>query len=197
MRTTLLALAVCAILAVVATSAPSVTSNQPISASKVTPLILEKNEGEKRIWRPIEGAKGWDAQPGPFILKVDRHNGGSSHLVFGTEDLPPGGKIERHRHPGSDEILLLQTGTARVSLGDMVREVHGGTTVFIPANTWIAVTNIGTDTISVAFVFSAPGFEDFMRAESVAEGEKVTPLLKAEDARIMKGHTHAVIYAEP
>jgi quercetin dioxygenase-like cupin family protein len=194
MRTTLSALAVCAILAAVPTNAPSVTSNQPISASKVTPLILEKNEGERRIWRPIEGL---EEQPGPFILKVDRRNGGSSHLVFGTEDLPPGGKIERHRHPGSDEILLLQTGTARVSLGDMVREVHGGTTVFIPANTWIAVTNIGTDAISLVFVFSAPGFEDFMRAESVPEGQKVTPLLKAEDAKIMKGHTHAVIYAEP
>src|SRR5271163_2642257 len=97
MRTTLLALAVCGILAVVPTSAPSVTSNQPIGASKVTPLILEKNEGERRVWRPIEGL---EEQPGPFILKVDRRNGGSSHLVFGTEDLPPGGKIERHRHPG-------------------------------------------------------------------------------------------------
>jgi quercetin dioxygenase-like cupin family protein len=194
MRTILLALAVCAISAVVPMSAPSATSNQRISASKVTSLILEKNEGERRVWRPIEGL---EEQPGPFILKVDRRNGGSPHLVFGTEDLPPGGKIERHRHPGSDEILLLQTGTARVSLGDMVREVHGGTTVFIPANTWIAVTNIGSDAIGLVFVFSAPGFEEFMRAESVPEGQKVTPLSRAEDATIMKGHTHAVIYAEP
>jgi hypothetical protein len=79
----------------------------------------------------------------------------------------------------------------------MGREVHSGTTVFIPANTWIAVNNIGTDAVSVVFVFSAPGFEDFMRAESVPEGQKVTPLSKLEDAKIMKGHTHAVIYAEP
>ena len=191
MRTTLWALAVCAILAVVPTGVPSVTSNR---LSKVTPLILEKNEGERRVWRPIEGL---EEQPGPFILKVDRLNGGSSHLVFGTEDLAPGEKIERHRHPGSDEILLLQSGSARVNLGDMVREVHGGTTVFIPANTWIAVTNIGTDAISLVFVFSAPGFEDFMRAESVPEGQKVTPLSKAEDAEIMKQHAHAVFYAEP
>jgi quercetin dioxygenase-like cupin family protein len=168
-----------------------VTSSRP---SKVTPLILEKNEGERRVWRPIEGL---EEQPGPFILKVDRRNGGSSHLVLGTEDLAPGEKIGRHRHPGSDEILLLQSGSARVSLGDMVKEVHGGTTVFIPANTWIAVTNIGTDVLSVVFVFSAPGFEDFMRAESVPEGQKVTSLSKAEDAEIMKEHTHAVIYAEP
>jgi quercetin dioxygenase-like cupin family protein len=172
-------------------------SNGSISVSSVTPLILEKNEGERRVWRPIEGAEGWEGQPGPFTLKVDRHNGGSSHLVFGTEDLPPGATIDRHRHPGADEILLLQNGTARVSLGDRTRDAHGGATVFVPANTWVAVTNIGTDAISCVFVFSAPGFDDFMRAESVLEGQKITPLSKSDDVQIMKEHANAVIYAEP
>jgi quercetin dioxygenase-like cupin family protein len=130
-------------------------------------------------------------------LKVDRHNGGSSRLVFGTEDLPPGASIDRHRHPGADEILFLQNGSARVSLGDRKKEVHGGATVFIPADTWIAVTNVGTDAIGCVFVFSASGFEDYMRAESVPEGQKITPLTKAEDAQIMKQHAHAVIYEAP
>jgi hypothetical protein len=31
----------------------------------------------------------------------------------------------------------------------------------------------------LVYVFSAPGFEEFMRAESVREGEKVAPLTKA------------------
>jgi len=195
MKTALKALAVCSSLVFVATSAPSVTSTS--RASHATPLILEKNEGERRVWRPIEGAKGWEAEPGPFILKVDQRNGGSSHMVFGSEDLPPGAAIERHRHPGADEIIFLLNGTARVLLGDKTREVHGGATVFIPASTWIEVTNIGADPISLVFVFSAPGFDAFMRAESVPEGEKVTPLTKAEDAQIQKEHAHAVIYAEP
>ncbi len=191
MRRALKAVAICAVFGGLAPSAPSTTSNQS------TPLILEKNEGERRVWRPIEGAKGWDAAPGPFILKVDRHNGGSSHLVFGTENLPPGQSIDRHRHPGADEILLLQNGHARVTLGDVTKEVHDGATVFIPANTWIAVTNIGTDPIGVVFVFSALGFDDFMRAESAPEGEKITPLTEAEDAQIMQQYANAVVYAEP
>ena len=94
--------------------------------------------------------------------------------MFGTEDLPTGASIHRHRHPGADEILFLQNGSARVSLGDSTREVHGGATVFIPAGIWIAVTNVGTDAISCVVVFSAPGFEDYMRAESVPEGQKIT-----------------------
>ena len=47
------------------------------------------------------------------------------------------------------------------------------------------------------FVFSAPGFDEFIRAESVREGEKVVALTKAEDAAILAKHAHAVIYKEP
>jgi len=167
------------------------TGSQPTNAAKPTPLILEKDEGERRVWRAVEGL---GPQPENFILKVDPQNGGSSHLVFGSEDLEPGGKIEMHKHPGSDEILFFQDGTAKVSLGDSSREVHGGATVFIPANTWISAINIGSEAIHLVFIFSAPGFEEFMRAESVREGEKNIPLSKAEDEEIMRKHLHAVIY---
>jgi quercetin dioxygenase-like cupin family protein len=197
MRTAMTAVAICAVFGSVARSAPPTASNEANSVGTATPLVLEKNEGEKRIWRPIEGAVGLGAHPGPFIFKIDRHNGGSSHLVFLTEDLPPGGRIDRHRHPGADETIFLQNGHARVRLGDTVKEVHAGATVFAPADTWIEITNIGADVIHGVFVFSGPGFDDFMRAESVPVGQKITPLAKAEDAQIMKQHAHAVIYAEP
>jgi quercetin dioxygenase-like cupin family protein len=117
-------------------------------------------------------------------------------LVLGTEDLPPGGKIDAHRHPGADEILLVQNGTARVNLGGSVQDVYGGATIFIPANTWISVDNSGREAIHLVFIFSTPGFEDFMRAESVPAGEKLVPLTKAEDAAIMARHKHAVIYKQ-
>ena len=197
MKMALAALAICTALGVVGTNTPSTASNTPPNTRKAAPLILEKNEGERRAWKPIEGAKGWGAQPGPFILKVDPQNGGSSHLVFLTEDVPPGGTIDRHRHPGADEILYFPNGRARVTLGDQTRDVHGGATVFVPANTWISAINIGTEPIHGVFVFSAPGFEEFMRAESTPEGQKITTLSKAEDARLMKEHADAVIYSGP
>src|SRR6516225_595967 len=78
---------------------PNHQSTASADTAKPTPLILEKSEGERRVWRPIEGAEGWLGQPAPFILKVDPQNGGSSHLVFVTEDLPPGGKIEIPQTP--------------------------------------------------------------------------------------------------
>jgi len=45
-----------------------------------------------------------------------------------------------------------------------------------------------------ALRLQAPGFEEYMRAESVREGEEVVPLSKAEDEEIIRKHAHAVIY---
>jgi quercetin dioxygenase-like cupin family protein len=160
------------------------------NVSKARPLILEKGEGERRVWR-VEDFQA------PFILKVDPRNGGSRHMVFGTEDLAPGETIPTHKHPGSDEILFLQNGVAKVHLDEVIREVHGGTTVFIPSGSWISVTNVGSDPITTVFVFSSPGFEDFMRAASVREGEKMVTLSQTEADAIAKTHSHAVIYKEP
>jgi quercetin dioxygenase-like cupin family protein len=194
MRTSNIFVWICAVLLCVCASASRAQTSQATNATKAVPLILEKAEGERRVMR------GWPGHPDPgenFILKVDPKNGGSSHLVLLTASLASGKEITAHRHPDADEILFLQTGTARVHLGDTVRDVHAGATVFIPANTWIAVSNIGSDAISVVSVFSAPGFEEFMRASSVREGEKHVPMSPAEDEEIQKKHSHAVIYKEP
>ena len=194
MRITRFGIAVLAVVVCGSASVPPAPAPEPASVVKPTPLILEKNEGERRVVRP------WPGHPDPgetFIIKVDPKNGGSSHMVFFTAEIRPGGAIDRHKHPGSDEILFLESGTARAHLGNSVRVVHAGATIFIPANTWVSVDNIGTDTISLLSIFSAPGFEDLMRAESVREGEKNVPVSKAEDARILRAHRYCVIYANP
>ena len=191
MRATPAILGVCAVLVCGCATAPVTATLQTPTVTTATPLILEKNEGERRLVR------GWPGHPEPgesFILKVDPKNGGSSHLVFLTADIAAGGAIHAHRHPGSDEILFLQSGTARVHLGDAVRDVHAGSTVFIPAGTWISVDNLGKDGISMVAVFSAPGFEDFMRAGSVHEGEKNVPMSQSENDQMEKMHANDVIY---
>jgi len=58
-------------------------------------LVLEKNEGEARVRRPRGSLPTPTAE---FILKVTSENSGSKHLVLGTEDIPPGGVIPKHKH---------------------------------------------------------------------------------------------------
>ena len=174
-----------------AAAAPSGRIPHPADATSPTPLILEKDEGEKRTVR------GWPGHPDPgetLNLKVDRKNGGSSHLVFFTADLPPGNSIDTHRHAHADEILYLESGTARVQLGDLVKEVHGGSTVFIPSGTWISVSNIGKENIGLVCIFSAPGFEEWIRDTSVREGEKKVPISQAEEDALEKKYSHVVLF---
>jgi quercetin dioxygenase-like cupin family protein len=182
---------VCALFVCIGATTPLAPNPQSINAARATPLVLEKDEGERRVVR------GWPGHPDPgetFILKIDPKNGGSSHLVFLTASIPPGKKIDTHRHPEADEILFLQTGIARVHVGDSMRLVHAGATVFIPAGTWISADNVGNSAVNLLAIFSAPGFEDFMRDTSAREGDKNVPLSQAEEDAVEKKYSHAVIY---
>ena len=126
------------------------------------------------------------------MLKVSPKNNGSQHLVAGTEELASGAILPKHRHLVQDEIVLIHSGTAHVWLGDQERDLHAGGLVFIPANTGVSAKNIGTEPISLTFIFSAPGFEDTMRCNSVPAGEtptQITPEQQKECAHL--GHAES------
>lgn len=162
------------------------SSSATTSQAAPKPLLLEKNEGERRIWR--------EPPPGDFMLKVSPKNNGSQHLVMGTEDMVPGDEFPTHKHLGQDEIVYIEKGTVHVHLGDQERDLHAGGTVFIPAYTWVSIKNAGTETVSVVFVFSAPGFENYMRCDSVPPNQKVTPL--SQEGLKGCGHEGHVIYKD-
>ena len=125
------------------------------------PAVIAASGGERRFLR------GGNA---PLLIKVDPITTGSQRMVLGSSDLPPGDAIAVHRHLREDEIILITRGTARVQLGAQFYTATTGATVFIPQGTCIAVSNIGTDTLSNVFIFSAPGFEQVLRAVSSPVG---------------------------
>jgi len=179
-----MALTLAAVCVVQTRSAQPSSATRPQAAAK--PLLLEKNEGERRTWR--------EPDHGDFMLKVSPKNNGSQHLVMGTEDMVPGDEFPRHRHLGQDEILYIEKGTVHVRLGDQERDLHAGGTVFIPAYTWVSVKNAGTETAGVVFIFSAPGFENYMRCESVLPNEKPAPISPQKDKECE--HLGHVIYKD-
>src|SRR5215472_16423743 len=90
---------VCAVLMCACASVPQGLRLQAANLARTTPVMLGKNEGERRVMRGYPG----HPEPGEtFILKVDPKNGGSSHVVFMTADIRQGGAIDPHRHPGAD-----------------------------------------------------------------------------------------------
>ena len=144
-------------------------------------LILQEGEGERRLRRNVG--------KGPFILKVDRQNGGSPDLVMGYEDIAPGVEIQPHTHLVADEILFIHRGNGVARLGERESEVRAGTTIYIPRNVQISVRNTGNEPLGVAFIFSKPGFEELMRDNSVLEGQPVTPISAEERDQIRKRHS--------
>src|ERR1700731_5478995 len=79
------------------------SSSAATSEAAPKPLLLEKNEGERRIWR--------EPPPGDFILKVSFQNNGSQQLVMGTEDMAPGDEFQTHKHLEQDELVLIEKRT--------------------------------------------------------------------------------------
>lgn len=152
-------------------------------------LILGADEGERRVRRTVG--------KGPFILKVDRQNGGSPDLVMGYEDIAPGAEIQPHTHLVADEILFVHRGSGVARLGGRESAVSSGSTVYIPRNVQISVRNTGSEPLGVAFVFSKPGFEELMRENSVPEGQPVIPLSAEERDAIRKRHSWHTIYPPP
>jgi oxalate decarboxylase/phosphoglucose isomerase-like protein (cupin superfamily) len=113
-------------------------------------------------------------------------------MFLSTEEIPAGGLIPRHKHLGQDEILLMQTGSAHVWLGAQERDVHAGAIVFIPSDTWISVKNTGNEIINLAFVFSDPGFDEFMRCTSVPAGDSSSTRVSRDEFKDCQRRGHAV-----
>jgi len=136
-------------------------------------LVLERNEGEKRVRLPREGVAN---KPVEFILKVTYESSGSQHLVLGTQTIPPGGTVPKHRHLDQDEIVVLEAGAAHMILGDKDYDIRAGGIVFAPAKTWMSLANTGAADIQLIFIYSSPGFERYLRCTSTPTGQTASPL---------------------
>ena len=154
-------------------SAPCIPAQTHATDEGAKAVVLQRNEGELRTRRPRENVASPSSD---FLLKVSQKTNGSKHLLLGTEEIPPGAVIPKHRHHAEDEILLIQTGNAHVWLADKEYDAEPGALVFIPAGTWISLKNSGKENISLVFVWNEPGFEEMMRCASVPKGQVAEPI---------------------
>ncbi len=156
------------------------------TGSKSTGLILQENDGERMVRR-------WGL---PMTIKVDPVNGGSKQLLVGTEDIPPGRGIPVHKHSHCDELVIIQRGTGTAILGDKRQVVTAGAMVFVPENEWVGLENTGKETIRIVFIFSALGFDQYLRATSVPEGQEVKPFSASELAEIRQKFKAFITFKE-
>jgi quercetin dioxygenase-like cupin family protein len=139
-------------------------------------LILRAEEGERVMRR-------WGY---PAIIKVDPKTAGSQQFVAITEVVPPGQSIPVHKHPHADEIVILLRGSGVAIVGDTRKPIEAGSMMFATKGAWMGFENTGAEDAQVVGIFSRTGYEEYFRATSVPEGQKVTPFSPAELAEIRK-----------
>jgi len=147
-----------------------------------TPTVFQADQGDR--WMLL-GTK-------PLIFKVDPVSTGSTTLVVGTEEMPPGNRIPTHKHLYEDEVIFVHKGAVRVTLAGRQYDAGTGATVFIPHGTWIGVENVSREPAMILFFFDKPAFEQCLRNLSSRPGEKfVTP--PAAKANAIREECHQIL----
>jgi quercetin dioxygenase-like cupin family protein len=128
---------------------------------------------------------GW-----PFTIKLDGPNGNTQDFFVFTDTMKPGQTIPFHKHDNAEEILFVEEGGATVIVGDQRAVAGPRSIVFIPGGTWISATNTGKQDIHLLALFSRHGYEQYMRALGVKQGEPMNPLSPDELTRLRAlGHS--------
>ena len=67
-----------------------------------------------------------------------------------------------------------------MTVGETRRPVEAGSMFFAPKGAWMGFENTGAEDARVMGIFSKLGYEEYLRATSVPEGQDVTPLTPEE-----------------
>lgn len=163
---------------------PSHPMGKHAGAAHARPLILQESDGDHLV-RRIGPTAGW-----PYMIKLDEGIGETQDFFVMAEVVAPGQSIPFHKHDNAEEILLLEEGGISVIVGDQRGIAGPRSIVFIPRDTWISASNVSQHPVHLTAVWSRHGFETYMRAISVKQGEAITPLDPKELPRLRAmGHS--------
>ncbi len=164
---------------------PQSTTQTSRGSTPPHPLILQENDGEHLVRRLTGPTGGW-----PFTIKLDGQNGNTQDFFVFASTMAPGQTIPFHKHDNAEEILFVEEGGATVIVGDQRALAGPRSIVFIPRDTWISATNSSNHDIHELAIFSRHGYEQYMRALGVKQGEPMTPLSPDELTRLRAlGHS--------
>jgi mannose-6-phosphate isomerase-like protein (cupin superfamily) len=125
--------------------APVYGQSSTVAAHADTGVIVLPTDGE-RVPRFQDGRA--------LLLKIGPALTGSQELFIAAEEMPPGTAIPLHRHERHEEALFIHRGLVTVTVGQRRVVGEAGTFVYIPAGTWVEVTNTGRQPASVVGIFA-------------------------------------------
>ena len=115
-----------------------------------------------------------------ILLKVGPRSTGAGYLFLGSEDIPPGAGIPRHRHEIDEEILIVHRGEVVVELDDVPHRAQAGSVIYLPPGTWIALRNEASEIATIMFVFPRGSVERCFEFIGRAPNEEARELTEEE-----------------
>lgn len=117
-----------------------------------------------------------------IMLKVGPRSTAAGYLFLGSEDIPKGAGIPRHRHEIDEEILIVHRGEVVIELDDVPHRAQAGSVIFLPPGTWIALRNEASETATIMFVFPRGSVERCFEFIGRSPGEEARELTEEERA---------------
>lgn len=110
---------------------------------------------------PDGGEAWWQPRPagGHVVIKTS-HPG---RMAMGTQEVAPGGRVPRHRHPDAEEILFVYQGHGLATIEEHEVSLSPGTTLVIPPGVWHSFFNNGADSLCMTWTISPAGLEGMFR----------------------------------
>jgi len=75
---------------------------------------------------------------------LDRTNSSAANQSLAEATVPPGGATEPHRHPKTEEIYYILSGTGRMQVEGEARDVQPLDAILIPPGARHTIANTGT-----------------------------------------------------
>jgi quercetin dioxygenase-like cupin family protein len=110
---------------------------------------------------PDQGEAWWQPRPagGHVVIKTRT----PAHMAMGTQEIDPGGRVPRHRHPVAEEILFVYQGHGQAYVENQEVALEPGTTLVIPPNVWHSFVNLSEAPLCLTWTISPAGLEGMFR----------------------------------
>ncbi|MEJ7710328.1 MAG: cupin domain-containing protein [Pyrinomonadaceae bacterium] len=83
---------------------------------------------------------------------MDATNSSITRCSLAEETLPPGAAVYLHKHQYTEEIYYILSGSGLMTIGDEQRTVGPGDAIYIPAQSFHSIKNVGLEPMTILLV---------------------------------------------
>jgi len=78
----------------------------------------------------------------------------ADYLTFGVTEVPPGGRMDPHRHDREEEVIYILQGWGEVVVDGIAEKLERGTTIYLRVGSEHHIENKSSETMKFTFAFS-------------------------------------------